>query len=206
MYPSLALMACLACVTAYPAVFLPYEDEKGGTNAASLLDCTQSSDGSYRCRPVRHRNPNKTPGPERVHVLEMIEEGQNRMTVLEIMEESRDGMTVLEIAEEIFPSLSKRQQEDETDEVDPSFVITVPEQSDHKALECGPHQIYVPEIDICEDLADHSGPSKAPLVSDSVEPFKIMSVGHFEEEECPEGQMMVFEIGICLDVNPPEPI
>ncbi|XP_042231952.1 uncharacterized protein LOC121872912 [Homarus americanus] len=109
------LGAVIACVSAFPVMFLAYTDGRADTQRAKLLDCappTGNSPPAFRCRPVNERSPQKPvlPSPENLPILEIIEEDLEGMTVVEVNDgrlEQRPGqerLVVVEACQYIIPA------------------------------------------------------------------------------------------------------
>ncbi|KAK3884914.1 hypothetical protein Pcinc_010757, partial [Petrolisthes cinctipes] len=134
-------------------------------------------------------------------------EPEEMLTVLEIIEEdNQDGTKVVEILEE-----------DILQGVESPYTVSMPTKANAKTPRCGPHQIYIAELDLCEDMAGH-------IISDSEEdeekkkehhhihhphhtqPIRVVKVGRIEKKKCVLGQMWVPEVDLCMDIDPAAPL
>ncbi|KAK8732768.1 hypothetical protein OTU49_006916 [Cherax quadricarinatus] len=224
---SVTLLGCLAaCVSAFPVMFLAYSDGRALTRRASLLDCNPPLPGlppSYRCRPVNEQSRQRSvlPSPERLPILEILEDNLDGETVVEIAEQIEPWMAPIrqaeQAAEQVEPRialLKKAQQALALDhaEREPSYIITVPKVKKLRKHKCRSGQVYIAEVDLCVDMDGHEVLHSDSLVSDDSKtqphypqyPTRLtpVEVGYEKRKKCPEGQIYVPEVDICSDIDP----
>ncbi|KAG0707873.1 hypothetical protein GWK47_024100 [Chionoecetes opilio] len=122
-------------------------------------------------------------------------QGLPQMTVLEIIEEEPGHIRVVE------------------DEHAGTFAIKLPLHFKLDKPKCTHNEIYVSELDVCVDAAEHLVKPKALTTKrghvkkdTKREEAKVDKVGKYEKVKCAAGEIWVPEVDLCLNRNPPPPL
>ncbi|XP_071515867.1 uncharacterized protein [Panulirus ornatus] len=155
MYAStfVAFFVCVSCVNALSPTILAFNTRRAETTGAKLLGCFMDSSGNIRCRPASQRSRSDIFPSSSPDIISLSPK---------MMEEAQQYVTAVEDAEDVAFATPEEVVDVEAAK-NPSSIITLPDLGTARILRCAPYEIYVPELDRCEDVVAHL---KAPRMTD----------------------------------------
>ncbi|XP_064112880.1 uncharacterized protein LOC135219763 [Macrobrachium nipponense] len=213
MHRSIALLVfALSCASAFPVVFLTYEEGKS-QGSPRLFDCVSVSQSensvnaaskhqAYRCRPNARSHEHLKVG-HNFPIFEILEEPVNEVTAIEVEE---IAVPALPLIDTFFPSSKIVVANGEASNANTNYDVDDQDKPKRNRGGCANDEVFVAELDLCMPFSPQQSAPKTATINDEEKPipvepdFTILEVG-FAPTRCSEGEIFLPSVGICVPAN-----